>query len=151
MEYTKDDVIQELRDFCNTHKTKERHVTDRRNYLIAILYYEFAMAETEIVSHTNLTSRSTINHAKRSGYELYMTKDKGYLENIKDLVIKYPCKFNDFNVKIREYNTTSAVVPVSLSYHYLIMLTNYMKAKKIDKPEDAVKKLLKSTLKLWEE
>jgi hypothetical protein len=31
------------------------------------------------------------------------------------------------------------------------MLTNYMKAKKIDKPEDAVKKLLKSTLKLWEE
>lgn len=151
MEYTKDNVIQELIAFCNRHKTKERHIIDKRNYLIAILYYEFAMVEEEIFLYTNLTSRSTINNAKRSAYELYMLKDKLFLKNIKDLLIKYPCKFNDFNVKIREYNTTSAVVPVSLSYHYLIMLTNYMKAKKIDKPEDAVKKLLKSTLKLWEE
>jgi hypothetical protein len=150
MEYTKDDVIQELRDFCNTHKTKERHVTDRRNYLIAILYYEFAMAETEIVSHTNLTSRSTINHAKRSGYELYMTKDKGYLENIKDLVIKYPCKFKDLNVKTRTC-LPSTTMSVSLSHPNIIMLNNYMKAKNIDNVDDAVKKLIISVLKLWEE
>lgn len=150
MEYTKDNVIQELRDFCNTHKTKERHVTDRRNYLIAILYYEFAMAETEIVSHTNLTSRSTINHAKRSGYELYMTKDKGYLENIKDLVIKYPCKFKDFNVKTRTC-LPSTTMSVSLSHPNIIMLNNYMKAKNIDNVDDAVKKLIISVLKLWEE
>jgi hypothetical protein len=150
MEYTKDDVIQELRDFCNTHKTKERHVTDRRNYLIAILYYEFAMAETEIVSHTNLTSRSTINHAKRSGYELYMTKDKGYLENIKDLVIKYPCKFKDLNVKTRTC-LPSTTMSVSLSHPNIIILNNYMKAKNIDNVDDAVKKLIISVLKLWEE
>jgi hypothetical protein len=150
MEYTKDDVIQELRDFCNTHKTKERHVTDRRNYLIAILYYEFAMVEEEIVSHTNLTSRSTINHAKRSGYELYMTKDKNYLENIKDLVIKYPCQFDDTNVKTKTY-LLSTTISLSLSHYYFSMLNNYMQAKDIDKPEDAVKKLIISTLKLWEE
>jgi hypothetical protein len=150
MEYTKDDVIQELRDFCNTNKTKERHVTDRRNYLIAILYYEFAMAETEIVSHTNLTSRSTINHAKRSGYELYMTKDKGYLENIEELHIKYPCKFKDLNVKTRT-SLPSTKMSVSLSHPNMIMLNNYMKAKNIDNSEDAVKKLIISVLKLWEE
>lgn len=150
MEYTKDDVIQELRDFCTINKTKERHVTDRRNYLIAILYYQFAMAETEIVSHTNLTSRSTINHAKRSGYELYMTKDKGYLENIEELHIKYPCKFKDLNVKTRT-SLPSTTMSVSLSHPNMIMLNNYMKAKNIDNPDDAVKKLIISVLKLWEE
>jgi len=150
MEYTKDDVIQELRDFCNTHKTKERHVTDRRNYLIAILYYEFAMVEEEIFLYTSLTSRSTINNAKRSAYELYMQKDKVFLKNIEDLLIKYPCKFKDLNVKTRTC-LPSTTMSVSLSHPNIIMLNNYMKAKKIDKPEDAVKKLLKSTLKLWEE
>jgi hypothetical protein len=150
MEYTKDDVIQELRDFCTKHKTKERHIVDRRNYLIALLYYKFSMVETEIVLHTNLTSRSTINHAKRSGYELYMTKDKGYLKNIKSLVIKYPCQFDDTNVKTKTY-LLSTTISVSLSHHYFSMLNNYMQVKNIDKPDDAVKKLLKSTLKLWEE
>jgi hypothetical protein len=150
MEYTKDDVIQELRDFCTKHKTKERHIIDRRNYLIAILYYKFSMVEEEIFMHTNLTSRSTINHAKRSGYELFLTKDKSFLKNIKNLLIKYPCLFDDFDVKIREYNTKS-VVSVSLSHHYLNILANYMQAKNIDRPEDAVKKLIISTLKLWEE
>ena len=108
------------------------------------------MAETEIVSHTNLTSRSTINHAKRSGYELYMTKDKGYLENIKDLVIKYPCKFKDLNVKTRTC-LPSTTMSVSLSHPNIIMLNNYMKAKNIDNVDDAVKKLIISVLKLWEE
>ena len=31
------------------------------------------------------------------------------------------------------------------------MLNNYMQAKNIDKPDDAIKKLIISTLKLWEE
>lgn len=149
--YTKQDIIDELLKISLKPKTKTRHIVDRRNYLIAILHYTFKTTEDEIFIYTNLTSRSTVNHAKRTAYELYKIKDKLFLKNVNELIQKYPCDFDNFDVKTRDYNTTAATISITLSHHQLASFTRYLKSKKIDKPSDGAKQLIISVLKLWEE
>ncbi len=148
--YTKEDIIDELLKISTEPKTKVPHIVDKRNYLIAILYYTFKAREEEIFTYTNLVSRSTINHAKRSAYELYKIKDKLFLKNVDELIQKYPCDFN-FDIKTRDYNTTATTISITLSHHQLASFTRYLKSKKIDKSSDGAKKLILSVLKLWEE
>ncbi len=148
--YTKEDIIDELLKISTEPKTKVPHIVDKRNYLIAILYYTFKATEEEIIIYTNLTSRSTINHAKRTAFELYKIKDKLFLKNVDELIQKYPCDFN-FDIKTRDYNTTATTISITLSHHQLASFTRYLKSKKIDKSSDGAKKLILSVLKLWEE
>jgi hypothetical protein len=148
--YSKQDIIDELLKISSKPKTKAPHIVDRRNYLIAILYYTFKATEEEIIIYTNLTSRSTINHAKRTAFELYKIKDKLFLKNVDELIQKYPCDFN-FDIKTRDYNTTATTISITLSHHQLESFTRYLKSKKIDKSSDGAKKLILSVLKLWEE
>jgi hypothetical protein len=149
-DYTKEDILDELLKISSKPKTKAPHIVDRRNYLIAILYYTFKATEEEIIIYTNLTSRSTINHAKRTAFELYKIKDKLFLKNVDELIQKYPCDFN-FDIKTRDYNTTATTISITLSHHQLESFTRYLKSKKIDKSSDGAKKLILSVLKLWEE
>jgi hypothetical protein len=148
--YSKQDIIDELLKISSKPKTKAPHIVDKRNYLIAILYYTFKATEEEIIIYTNLTSRSTINHAKKTAFELYKIKDKLFLKNVDELIQKYPCDFN-FDIKTRDYNTTATTISITLSHHQLASFTRYMQSKKIDKSEIAAKKLILSVLKLWEE
>ena len=150
-DYTKQDIIDELLIIKNKPKTREPHIVDRRNYLIAILYYTFKTREEEIFTYTNLVSRSTINHAKKSAYALYKIKDKLFLKNVDEFIQKYPAEFNSFDVKKRVYNTTAATISITLTHRELASLSRYMQSKKINKPEAAAKKLILSVLKLWEE
>jgi len=149
--YSKQDIIDELLKISSKPKTKAPHIVDKRNYLIAILYYTFKATEEEIIIYTNLTSRSTINHAKRTAFELYKIKDKLFLKNVNELIQKYPCDFDNFDVKTRDYNTTATTISITLSHHQLASFTRYLKSKKIDKPSDGAKQLIISVLKLWEE
>jgi hypothetical protein len=149
--YSKQDIIDELLKISSKPKTREPHIVDRRNYLIAILYYTFKMREEEIFTYTNLVSRSTINHAKRIAFELYKIKDKLFLKNVDELIQKYPAEFNSFDIKKRVYNTTAETISITLTHYQLASFTRYMQSKKIDKPETAAKKLILSVLKLWEE
>jgi hypothetical protein len=149
--YTNQDIIDELLKISSKPKTREPHIVDRRNYLIAILYYTFKAREEEIFTYTNLDSRSSVNHAKKSAYELYKIKDKLFLKNVDEFIQKYPAEFNSFDVKKRVYNTTAATISITLSHHQLASFTRYMQSKKIDKSEIAAKKLILSVLKLWEE
>ena len=150
-DYTKQDIIDELLIIKNKPRTKEPHIVDRRNYLIAILYYTFKTREEEIFTYTNLVSRSTINHAKRAAFNLYKIKDPLFLKNVNEFIQKYPAEFNSFDVKKRVYNTTAATISITLTHYELASFTRYMQSKKIDKPETAAKKLILSVLKLWEE
>ncbi len=149
--YSKQDIIDELLIIKNKPKTREPHIVDRRNYLIAILYYTFKAREEEIFTYTNLDSRSSVNHAKKSAYNLYKIKDKLFLKNVDEFIQKYPAEFNSFDVKKRVYNTTAATISITLTHHQLASFTRYMQSKKIDKSEIAAKKLILSVLKLWEE
>ena len=149
--YSKQDIIDELLIISSKPKTREPHIVDRRNYLIAILYYTFKAREEEIFTYTNLDSRSSVNHAKKSAYALYKIKDKLFLKNVDEFIQKYPAEFNSFDVKKRVYNTTAATISITLTHRELASFTRYMQSKKIDKPETAAKKLITSVLKLWEE
>jgi len=151
MGYTKDDIVKELLKIKSEPKTKEPYVIDRRNYLIAILYYTFNVKEKELFTYTNLTSSSTINYAKRAAYNLYKIKDPLFLKNVNEFIKLYPAEFNDFDVKKREYNTTASTVSITLTHNQLASFSRYMQSKKIDKPEVAAKQLILSVLKLWEE
>ena len=150
-EYSKEDIIDELLKISIKPKTRQPHIVDRRNYLIAILYYTFKTREEEIFTYTNLVSRSTINHAKRNAYNLYKIKDPLFLKNVDELIKKYPAEFDAFDVKKRVYNSTAATISLTLTHHQLASFTRYMQSKKIDKPEIAAKQLILSVLKLWEE
>lgn len=149
--YSKQDIIDELLKISSKPKTREPHIVDRRNYLIAILYYTFKAREEEVFTYTNLDSRSSVNHAKKSAYALYKIKDKLFLKNVDEFIQKYPAEFNSFDVKKRVYNTTAATISITLTHRELASLSRYMQSKKINKPEAAAKKLILSVLKLWEE
>jgi len=150
-DYNKQDIIDELLIIKNKPRTKEPHIVDRRNYLIAILYYTFKAREEEIYTYTNLDSRSSVNYAKRAAFNLYKIKDPLFLKNVDEFIQKYPAEFNSFDVKKRVYNTTAATISITLTHQQLASFTRYMQSKKIDKPEIAVKQLIISVLKLWEE
>jgi hypothetical protein len=154
--YSKQDIIDELLIISSKPKTREPHIIDKRNYLIAILYYKFNLPEELIFSHTNLTSRSSINYAKRKVYELYAVNDKLFFKNVDELINKYPCNFNDFDIVTGKYTRNQltpikSVISIELSKKSLKKLSNFMIAKKISNPEEAAKKLILSVLKLWEE
>jgi hypothetical protein len=73
------------------------------------------------------------------------------LKNVNELIQKYPCDFDNFDIKKREYNTKAATISISLTHHELEIFNRYLKFKKIDKPSFGAKQLIKSVLKLWEE
>lgn len=155
-EYSKEDVINELSIISNKPKKRNPHIIDKRNYLIAILYYKFGLSEELIFSYTNLTSRSTVNHSKRRAFDLYKIGDKLFFKNIDELIKKYPCDFNQYNIVTGKYTKNeSKLKPLTLSIELskvsLKKLSNYMAAKNISDPNVAAKKLIKTVLKLWEE
>ena len=155
-DYSKQDIIDELLKICSKPKTREFHIIDKRNYLIALLYYKFSLPEELIFSYTNLTSRSSINYAKRKVYELYTYGDKLFFKNVDELIKKYPCDFNEFETITGKYTKNEIkpaqlAISIELSKKSLKKLSNFMIAKKISNPEEAAKKLILSVLKLWEE
>jgi len=156
-DYTKQDIIDELLKISTEPKTREAHIIDKRNYLVAILHYKFNMTEEAISPYTNLYSRSSINHAKRKAYELYILGDKLFFKNIDEMLKRYPCDFNKLKVVINKYTKsenkkiTQAPISIVLNKSASRRLNSYMTIKKISTPEEAVKKLITSVLKLWEE
>ncbi len=64
MEYTVDSVLLE----CTTvreqiKKKKDRAILDKRNYLIALLYFKYSWSETKIAALFEM-DRSTVNYSK---------------------------------------------------------------------------------------
>jgi len=155
-DYNKQDIIDELLIISSKPKTRETYTIDNRNYLIALLYYKFNLPEELIFSYTNLTSRSTINHAKKKVYALYTAGDKLFLKNVDELIKKYPCDFNEFKTVKSKYTRKERIplqlaVSIVLHKNVLKKLNNYMNVKGLSDIEEAAKKLIKSALKLWEE
>ena len=154
--YSKQDIIDELLKISSKPKTKAPHIVDRRNYLIALLYYKFNLPEELIFSYTNLTSRSSMNHAKKKVYTLYTAGDKLFLKNVDELIKKYPCDFNEFKTVTSKYARKERIplqlsVSIVLHKNVLKKLNNYMNVKGLSDIEEAAKKLIISVLKLWEE
>lgn len=151
MGYTEDDVIQEFKKLFLDKKNKKNEIIERRSYLIGILYYKFKLSEQQIFTYTNLLSRSTINYTKKIAVDRLKQGDPRFIDNVSDLILKFPFDFEEACGKVIHYTNSTMEVTIKLNYKNYDRLRKFMKAKKITEDNLAVQKLLLTTLKLWEE
>lgn len=149
-QYTKLDLINELRRLFAGPKTRKREITDQRYYVIAVLSFEFKMHEKDILSYTNLTSVSSVNHAKRNCYSLYHAEDPLFLKNIKDLMEKYPYDFGNASVIIKK-KPQLETVRFRVTPETMKKLKRYSERKAFDSVNMSAKYIVVKLLKLWEE
>jgi hypothetical protein len=148
--YTQQDVVSELNALYAGPRTRVRHLTEQRYYLIALLYYKFKMIESDIFDNTALSNRSTINHAKRMGVLLYRGADPTFMRNVKYLIKKFPYDFPDYDVVIASKPHVNdirfAVTPKTME-----LLKKYMDRKGFETIGQSAKHIVTNMLRLWEE
>ena len=149
-QYTKLDLINELRKLYSGPKTRVRKITDQRYYVIAVLAFEFKMKQKDILAYTNLTNLSTINYAKSNCYSLYHSEDPVFLENVKDLIEKYPCDFGDASIIIKK-KPHLQTVKFRVTPAVMKQLKKYADRKAFDSANMGAKHIVIRLLKLWEE
>jgi hypothetical protein len=148
--YTKLDLINELRALYAGPKKRNRELTDRRFYVIGILSLEFNMPEKEILPYTNLTSLSSINHAKKNCYLLYHGNDPFFLANVEDLIKKYPCDFVKTSRAVRPQNRLE-IVRFAVTPTVMAQLKKFTDKKGFKSPNIGAQYIVKNLLKIWEE
>lgn len=150
MEYTEQEVIDELKKLYLGPKTRVRHLTDKRYYLIALLYYKFKVIEHDIFNYTGLTNRSSVHHAKRLGAELYKIEDAVFMKNAKELIEKFPFDFPDHLVKVK-LKPGLQTISFRVSPTIMDQLKRYTNRKAFESVDISAKHILTNLLKLWEE
>tara|TARA_R110000868_G_scaffold288142_2_gene548486 strand:- start:428 stop:880 length:453 start_codon:yes stop_codon:yes gene_type:complete len=150
MDYTQEEVIDALKGSYVGLKTRKRHLTDRRYYLIALLYYKFKLIEHDIFNYTALTNRSSVHHAKRLGVELYKSEDVVFIRNVKDLIEKFPYDFPDDSVKV-QLKPGLRTIKFKVSPTVMEKLQRYADRKSFDSVDIGAKHIITNLLKLWEE
>lgn len=149
MEYTYEDVLVECEKVLDLLKeAKNRRSLDRRNYLIALMYYEFGKTE-ETIAKIMKMKRGTVTSAKFHPYQLFENNDSLFLNNVKDLMVTLPYDFP--NHGSAKTSKKKIVVNLFLEKDVVKKLRNYMSYKSIPKIDIAIKDLINKGLKLWEE
>jgi hypothetical protein len=147
--YTKLDLINELRALY-VRRTREREITDQRYYVIAVLAFEFNMNEKDLLAYTNLTSVSSINHAKRNCYVLYHAQDPTFLTNVEDLMEKYPYDFSNASVILKK-KPQLETIRIRIAPEVMKQLQRYSDRKAFASANIGAKYIVTKLLKLWEE
>jgi|688.fasta_scaffold294356_5 hypothetical protein len=148
MEYTYKEVIEackEVKGLLTRSKVKKRKLLDMRNYLMALLYFKYYDREENIGLLFGI-DRCSVNHSKQQPYNLIFVKDAFFLENVADLIEKFPFKFPATRVNVRKPG-------LSLYLDAAIMkrVDKYMLLKELHRRDFAVKELMLRGLDLWEE
>lgn len=153
MSYTKEEVLAEFQKLFSGDKTRIQKKYEKRAYLMAILHYKFQMSEAEILTHTNLTAISSINHGKRAALRLFEDNDPIFLENIEVLLHKFPYNFpkSDILLKQKVNVQKKHKLTVTLNDRHMSILQKYMVKKKLANPDVAAQVILRSILGLWAE
>jgi hypothetical protein len=149
MEYTYEDVLEQCEKVKDLLKeAKNRRSLDRRNYLIALLYYEFGKTEEVIGKILNM-KRETVTSAKFHPYQLLENNDSLFINNVKDFIELFPYHFpNHHSAKSSKKQT---VINLYLEKDVTKKLRHYMAFKDISRIDMAVKDLIIKGLRLWEE
>ena len=150
MDYTEQEVIDKLKELYKGPRTRVRYLTDMRYYLISVLYYKFKLKEEQIFAYTTLTSRSSVYHAKRLGYELYKSEDPVFMRNAKKLIEQFPYDFPEGSVKVR-LKTGLQTIRFRVSPAIMQQLEKYSNRKSFESVDIGAKHIVTNLLKLWEE
>jgi hypothetical protein len=150
MDYTEQEVIDKLKELYKGPRTKVRYLTDMRYYLISVLYYKFKLKEEQIFAYTTLTSRSSVYHAKRLGYELYKSEDPVFMRNAKKLIEQFPYDFPEGSVKVT-LKPGLQTIRFRVSPAIMQQLEKYSNRKSFESVDIGAKHIVTNLLKLWEE
>ncbi len=149
MEYTVNDILKEcdalVYEFQNSPKKRLRPMLDKRNYLIAILYYKFGYTEEKISTIYNI-KRVSVSVSKKLPYTLLEYGDNVFKTNVNEYLINYPYDFPSFNNKYKKN--------IQITMYFDIKTIKQIKAYRdiVDEKTiaNAVKRLVTNGLNLWE-
>ena len=149
MEYTIDDILKECNtlvyEFQNSTKKRLRPLLDKRNYLIAILYYKFGYTEERIATIYNI-KRISVSVSKKHPYTLLEYGDNVFKENAKEYLIKYPYDFPSFTNKFKK----DKYITISFDIKTLKKIRAYRDIVNEKNTANAIKRLITNGLNLWE-
>lgn len=149
MEYTIDDILKEcdnvVYEFQNSTKKRLRPMLDKRNYLIAILYYKFGYTEERIATIFSM-SRTTVSVSKLHTYSLLDYGDSVFKENINEYLINYPYAFPSFTNRYKK----DIQITISVETKIIKKLRAYRDIVNEKTIAKAVKRLVINGLNLWE-
>lgn len=148
MEYTVNNILKEcdalVYEFQNSPKKRLRPMLDKRNYLIAILYYKFGYTEEKISTIYNI-KRVSVSVSKKLPYTLLEYGDNVFKENAKDYLIKYPYDFPSFTNKYKK----DKYITLSFDIKTLEKIRAYRDIINEKSTAKTIKRLVTNSLKLW--
>jgi hypothetical protein len=149
MEYTIDNILKEcdtiVYEFQNSSKKRLRPMLDKRNYLIAILYYKFGYIEEQIAIIFNM-SRTTVSTSKLHTYSLLKYGDNIFKANVSEYLISYPYDFPSFSNKFKK----DIQIIISFDTKTLKKIRAYRDIVNEKTTANAIKRLITNGLNLWE-
>jgi hypothetical protein len=98
MNYTEEDVHDYIVNTLVIKKSRKQDYLDVRNYLLAILYYNFKHTEEELQFIYKI-DRSTINVSKKNPYHLLKLNDYDFLKHTEEVRLKFPYVFPEPSTK----------------------------------------------------
>ena len=98
MSYTEEDVHDYIINTLVIKKSRKQDYLDVRNYLLAILYYNFKHTEEELQFIYKI-DRSTINVSKKNPYHLLKLNDYDFLKHTEEVRLKFPYVFPEPSTK----------------------------------------------------
>ena len=106
------------------------------------------ITEEVIGSYCNM-NHSSINYSKKKVCDLFVTKNKAFMDNVNELYEKFPYDFtapkSTARVKISQVISFKLV----LNEYKRDQLASYMRHKNIDDEAEAMKNLMFKALLLW--
>jgi len=148
MGYTINDILKECDtleyEFQNSPKKRLRPLLDKRNYLIAILYYKFGYTEEKISTIYNI-KRVSVSVSKKLPYTLLEYSDNVFKENAKEYLIKYPYDFPSFSNKYKK----DKYITISFDIKTLEKIRAYRDIINEKSTAKTIKRLVTNSLKLW--
>jgi hypothetical protein len=149
MEYTIDDILKEcdnlVYEFQNSLKKRSIHLLDKRNYLIAMLYYKFGYTEKKISIIFSI-NRTTVSVAKFYPYTLLKNSDDTFKKNINEYLINYPYDFPSFKNNIKK----NIAITMYFDTKTLKKIRAYRDIVNEKTTANAIKRLITNGLNLWE-
>lgn len=149
MEYTIDNILKEcdtvVYEFQNSPKKRLRPMLDKRNYLIAILYYKFGYTEERIATIFNM-NRTTVSVSKLHTYSLLNYGDSVFKENVNEYLINYPYAFPSFSNRYKK----NIQITISVDTKIIKKLRAYRDIVNEKTIAKAIKRLVTNGLQLWE-
>ena len=149
MEYTIDNILKEcdtvVYEFQNSPKKRLRPMLDKRNYLIAMLYYKFGYTEEKIATIFSM-SRTTVSVSKLHTYSLLKYGDNIFKTNVNEYLINYPYDFPSFSAKFKK----DIQIVMSFDTKTLKKIRAYRDVVNEKTTANAIKRLVNNGLNLWE-